>query len=368
MVTDNAASMIKCADILQIRHLPCYAHTFNLTVQDCFKIDSFAKILSKSKAIVTFFRSSTLASDTLRTIQRRNNKTELKLLQEVVTRWNSSYYMLKRISDVRTELAIALNECTRAPPSLTAEEFKAIDEILQLLEPFEVATTTISGESYVTSSLIIPLSRGISAKLISLENKLETVEGQDVLKSLIKSVNERLKPYNTRTVTMLGTILDPKFKKYGFRTAEEADNAIQLLQKEYTSLIASTKTASSVDRMPSTSQAYTQENSKADELLFLPNNNQLIATPLSDAIIDIRQYIEKPVIDRRACSLDYWSTSNNMLRKMADKYLCIPATSVPSERIFSKAGKIMSNKRNRLKDKNLNTLLFLKHNFPLFDE
>jgi len=103
------------------------------------------------------------------------------------------------------------------------------------LEPFKVATTTISGESYVTSSLIIPLSRGISAKLIGLENKL-TVEGQDILKSLIKSVNERLKPYNTRTVTMLGTILDPKFKKYGFRTAEEADNAIQLLQKEYTLL------------------------------------------------------------------------------------------------------------------------------------
>lgn len=86
----------------------------------------------------------------------------------------------------------------------------------------------------------------------------------------------------------------------------------------------------------------------------------MVATPLNDAIIDIRQYIKKPIIERRACFLDYWSTSNSMLREIADKYLCIPATSVPSERIFSKAGDIMTNKRNRLKDKNLNTLLFLK--------
>lgn len=69
--------------------------------------------------------------------------------------------MLKRIYDVHTELAIAINECTRAPTPLIAEDFKAIDEILQLLEPFEVAAMTISEESYVTSSFIIPLSRGI---------------------------------------------------------------------------------------------------------------------------------------------------------------------------------------------------------------
>lgn len=57
-----------------------------------------------------------------------------------------------------------------------------------------------------------------------------------------------------------------------------------------------------------------------------------------------------------------------MLREIANKYLCIPATSVPSERIFSKAGDIMTTKRNRLKDKYLNILLFLKQNFPLFDD
>lgn len=64
-------------------------------------------------------------------------------------------------------------------------------------------------------------------------------------------------------------------KKNGFRTSQEANKAIQLLQKEHTSFIASTQaTTSFVNVMPSAPQACTEENFKADELLFLPNDNQ----------------------------------------------------------------------------------------------
>jgi hypothetical protein len=41
------------------------------------------------------------------------------------------------------------------------------------------------------------------------------------------------------------------------------------------------------------------------------------------------------------------------------KFLCIPATSVPSEQLFSKAGERISARRNRLDGKNVNMLLFL---------
>jgi len=47
---------------------------------------------------------------------------------------------------------------------------------------------------------------------------------------------------------------------------------------------------------------------------------------------------------------------------MALKYACIPATSVPSERIFSKAGQIVSQRRNRLSPKNVDVLIFLNKN------
>ncbi|CAH1106445.1 unnamed protein product [Psylliodes chrysocephalus] len=297
IVTDNAASMVNTASNLRLRHLPCFAHSLNLSVQDSFKVESFEKILSKCKAIATFFRSSTLASDTLRRIQKRSGKPELKLVQEVETRWNSSFFMLKRISMIRTELVIAMNECPRAPPTLTAENFEAIDEILKLLEPFELATTTVSGEHFITSSLIIPLTRGILMKLTSFENNLITDEGKDVLKSLTNSVKSRLKPYTTRTAAILATILDARFKKYGFLLSQDADHAMQLLQKEYASYLASKSKAAEPLILPEPS-THIASTSKIDELLFFSSDNQQVSTPVSDAIIDIRQYIEKPVIDR----------------------------------------------------------------------
>jgi len=48
------------------------------------------------------------------------------------------------------------------------------------------------------------------------------------------------------------------------------------------------------------------------------------------------------------------------------KYLCIPATSVPSERVFSITGLITNDRKNRLSSKNLDFIIFLNNNLTLF--
>jgi len=48
------------------------------------------------------------------------------------------------------------------------------------------------------------------------------------------------------------------------------------------------------------------------------------------------------------------------LTKMAMDYLCIPATSVPSEQLFSKAGETISDRRNRLHSQTAKMLLSLE--------
>ncbi len=50
--------------------------------------------------------------------------------------------------------------------------------------------------------------------------------------------------------------------------------------------------------------------------------------------------------------------------ELSCKYLCIPATSCAIERVFSKAGEIVSAKRSKLKPKHVNNLIFLNKNYP----
>lgn len=50
------------------------------------------------------------------------------------------------------------------------------------------------------------------------------------------------------------------------------------------------------------------------------------------------------------------------LARAAKRLLCIPATSTPAERIFSKAGFIVNKSRSCLLPKNVDMLVFLAHN------
>lgn len=80
------------------------------------------------------------------------------------------------------------------------------------------------------------------------------------------------------------------------------------------------------------------------------------STPVQTAENITRQYLELPYENIKSNPVEFWKTNGHTmpeLKKISEKYLCAPATSVPSEKIFSKAGQIMSERRNRLSTKNL---------------
>lgn len=103
IVTDNAASMIKACDIKKKKkHLPCFAHTLNVVMQDVMAENNVKPILNIVKRIVAFVKSSAIANAKFKNAQA--TETPLKLVQEVPTRWNSSYYMLQRVLRTREPL------------------------------------------------------------------------------------------------------------------------------------------------------------------------------------------------------------------------------------------------------------------------
>jgi len=77
---------------------------------------------------------------------------------------------------------------------------------------------------------------------------------------------------------------------------------------------------------------------------------------------DLKHFLNQPTIPIHENIIKFWDVHKMMypnIAKIAESYLSLVATSVPSERLFSKAGNIMNAKRNRLSGEELQHLLFL---------
>ena len=76
-------------------------------------------------------------------------------------------------------------------------------------------------------------------------------------------------------------------------------------------------------------------------------------------------YFDLPAADLESDPLHWWRSERKhfpILAMLAQKYLCIFGTSVPSERLFSKSGFIVNEFRSRLKPESVDKLVFLARN------
>lgn len=121
---------------------------------------AFAK---KIKDIISFFKKSVVAADQLR------QNSNLKWIQSVETRWNSTFNMLERFIELSEKISCIILHCPTAPPMLSASELQATKEFVQLLRPFEEATKIICGEYYLTACKVIPIVNTLRNKLIALK-------------------------------------------------------------------------------------------------------------------------------------------------------------------------------------------------------
>ena len=88
--------------------------------------------------------------------------------------------------------------------------------------------------------------------------------------------------------------------------------------------------------------------------------------PMDEVVL----YTQERTPDINTNPLQWWKLNGGRyprLTILALKYLGIPATSVPSERVFSKAGEIVSRRRASLKPSSVDMLVFLSKNIPAVD-
>jgi len=187
-----------------------------------------------------------------------------------------------------------------------------------------------------------------------------TDTGVQFKENILTELNKRFQHVKSVSHLAIATLLDPPFKKIHFESPLALSTAIQHINN-ITKINLENQTNENIQTEASVVKGDEQSNN------FWKMHKELVASKrqvyenIQDNNIELKQYLSQPVIHESADPIDYWKMSQHVFLKLysiAIKYLSIVAT-VPAERLFSKAGNIKTNLRNRLTGKHLSSLLFL---------
>lgn len=231
IITDGAANIGNAVESIFGKkiHLHCFAHQINLIAERAVgSCEPLTELLKKMKQIITWFKQSVNASDELRKAQDSDNVK--KLIQEVSTRWNSTYYSISRFLELRDIINQIVNRHPSAPAMINAREAEDLKEVQEILLPLEAATKQLSGEKYTTSSIVIPMIFNIKKKTEGSTPQYDI--GKKLKESLLLECNKRFGMAEQVYLLSISTLLDPRFKKIYFTSPINCAKAVQTLQEE----------------------------------------------------------------------------------------------------------------------------------------
>lgn len=151
VVRDNGRNVTKAIDDSVFKGVPCFIHTLQLAINTALKHDTMAQILVKSRRIVTHFNQ---AQSKLRDLQQELNLSYHQLVQDLCTRWNSTYYMISRLFEQKRAVSLYLAETSVNFENVSNEEWQILGKSIELLKPFEKITKIISSSCSSVSEVI----------------------------------------------------------------------------------------------------------------------------------------------------------------------------------------------------------------------
>jgi zinc finger BED domain-containing protein 1 (E3 SUMO-protein ligase ZBED1) len=385
--TDGAGNMKNAiAQAPPIKHVPCAAHAMQLTVKDGLEVAAIRKIVQKSRNLVSFFTTSEKQAQRLQNSQALLRQKPIKVIRDVPTRWNSTFFMLERLvrlrnaldyllADLGTKVTSLLSPHVRLyltftlfafyqvrdndakltlrklkPLMLTGEEWTLVEETLATLGPFELVTRMLSGTQYATLSMVMPVITNLAKSLLQSDDT-EEAEVATLKDAMSRSLGKRWE--SPGMLALVSSFLDPRFKNLDFASRDAYEEVVTIVRQEFDGLETGNEQAITSPPTPA------QERSSMAAFFGLTAHSTVRRTTELDAYIGLPQLdpLEEndPII--------WWKANRHAyptLAKLARKYLAIKATSVPSEQLFSAAGNIVTEKRTRLKPKVVSDLIFVK--------
>jgi hypothetical protein len=288
-------------------------------------------------------------------------------------------------------------------PDLVEEEWALLSGLCIILKLFKNVTENLSGEKYSTFSHALPLLRILKNFLFDQELFHEDVIRQKLSHAeLLPYTNEdfsvscalsEVMPENnfesfTRRFTGMDfsvlwiTYLDPRCRKMKHLSESERMNAKSCFIDEMVEICFAANRETQTNKGNDQAESKEDGEYKDDDcfgVIFdspLKHGRQFLqAFPEADSFHDdLRNRVELKVVNylnkmahisHHQDPLLWWRENKHLypnIAQTARKWLCIPATSTPSERVFSNCGVAVTAKRSKMKGSCLKSQILLKNN------
>jgi hypothetical protein len=354
------------------------------------KEKSINSIVLKQRRIIAKHNKSYVVKYGLEEAQKQLGIKRKQLTQDVVNRWGSTRASTSSILDDEKDKkdvpasavfgeelegfmnAKAINMALRKHKFkkkeklkeylLTNTDMKKILHLNSFLKTFDLYSTTLGGNKFVTSSIVMPMMKSIKKHLSSCDDDPFYIISMKLI--VLDDFKDRTQLNLNFDFLMRATALDPRFLKLKFLTDKTArDRVFERLgdeAREYLDRAEDVEKVRLIEPLVKKrkmgldwSESDSGESEEEDEVLDVIKQ-------------EIKSYRAETEISREEEDILSWWRDRKAkypnLARLARKYLCVPATSTQAERVFSALGWLLNKRRLLLTGSHVNNQMFLKEN------
>lgn len=147
--------------------------------------------LARARRLVGHFHHSAKSSGILRRKQIDLHFPQLCLIQDVSTRWNSSYYMMERIISQQQPLCASLLELRKTDLLPSDSEIASMEAFIEVTRSIAEITEVMGGEKRVTLSIVRPLLHKLINKHL-IDKTSDSVLTKTLKKAVVTDLKNRL--------------------------------------------------------------------------------------------------------------------------------------------------------------------------------
>uniref|UniRef100_A0A147BPQ7 Putative hat-25 zm n=1 Tax=Ixodes ricinus TaxID=34613 RepID=A0A147BPQ7_IXORI len=399
VVAENALTIQQALSHVQLKHIPCAAHSMGLVVKGFLARfgGDLEATLETARSVCSHFSNFEGAWAKLNEAQRRNDRPVRRLFEDDPSCWESTFSMVERLCDQQ----VAVTECMEGSCDgcLTPERWELLRQVKAVLRPFKEVTSLLTMDS-ATLGQVLPLLR-FAEKILqtTIERAQEGTASALLSRHLLGELraSRHLRAVRADVTFWAASFLDPRFRDtfgtYVGGAEGPVENKLEdvkqhllgqileaYLQDKRSGDVKSLETpaleapsGSGASQPAAVGGEFSLWLSNAEEMgLTVPraqqSPDQMRIEAAAVARSQLEAYVQDSVIDFSAPMSDparYWERKRNhwpSLYAVAVAYLACPPTSVHSEKVFKKYGPIAAEGRNGLSPEDVSAFCFIRTN------